>query len=232
MFPKNPKVAEKIIQYWVGVETDLIFNRPDFLLSDRRHELNAGAQFTGQSDLSARLFSEYIYLYFPFDPTNSGGVELPEGNGYTFNRAAIEFTSDQRKKCFFNLELGAGQYFNGQLTQADGSLYFRLQPYGVFAISFTYSDIVLPEPYNSASFWLVGPRAELAFSRNLFFSTFLQYNTQANNVNLNSRLQWRFRPVSDLFIVYTDNYLSDQFFSDPRVKNRALVLKLTYWLNL
>jgi hypothetical protein len=51
-------------------------------------------------------------------------------------------------------------------------------------------------------------------------------------VNINSRLQWRFRPVSDLFLVYTDNYFTDQFFQNPNVKNRALVLKVTYWLNL
>jgi hypothetical protein len=60
----------------------------------------------------------------------------------------------------------------------------------------------------------------------------LQYNTQANNVNINSRLQWRFRPVSDLFLVYSDNYFTDQFFQNPNVKNRALVLKATYWLKL
>ena len=66
----------------------------------------------------------------------------------------------------------------------------------------------------------------------MFFSTFIQYNTQANNVNINSRLQWRFRPVSDLFLVYTDNYYSSQFFESPRTKNRALVLKMTYWLNV
>jgi len=28
-------------------------------------------------------------------------------------------------------------------------------------------------------------------------------------VNINSRLQWRFKPVSDLFIVYTDNYFAE-----------------------
>jgi len=130
------------------------------------------------------------------------------------------------------VELNGGQFFNGNIVQVEGALFYRLQPYGIFGISFTYSDIKLPEPFNSASFWLVGPRAELAFSRSLFFSTFVQYNTQANNVNINSRLQWRFRPVSDLFLVYTDNYLSEQFFADPTVKNRALVLKVTYWLNL
>ncbi len=90
----------------------------------------------------------------------------------------------------------------------------------------------MPKPYSSADFWLIGPRAELSFSRSVFFSTFLQYNTQANNFNINSRLQWRFRPVSDMFLVYTDNYFSDGLFRGPMVKNRALVLKVTYWLNV
>ena len=232
IFPKKPKVAEKIVQYWIGLENEFLFGQTDFQLTDRRHEIKAGIDFSGQSQLSLQLFSDYIFLTFPFDPTNSGGEELPEGSEYTFNRGEIEFTSDQRKKLFFNVELNGGQFFNGNIVQVEGALFYRLQPYGIFGISFTYSDIKLPEPFNSASFWLVGPRAELAFSRSLFFSTFVQYNTQANNVNINSRLQWRFRPVSDLFLVYTDNYLSEQFFADPTVKNRALVLKVTYWLNL
>ena len=57
---------------------------------------------------------------------------------------------------------------------------------------------------------------------------FFQFNNQINNVNINTRFQWRFAPVSDLFIVYTDNYYSETF----KVKNRALVIKLNYWLNL
>ncbi|MFB0907910.1 MAG: hypothetical protein QMB03_06460, partial [Spirosomataceae bacterium] len=60
--------------------------------------------------------------------------------------------------------------------------------------------------------------------------------TQTNNTNINSRLQWRFKPVSDLFIVYTDTYFAENI---PRYqinswtpKNRALIIKLTYWLNV
>ena len=56
----------------------------------------------------------------------------------------------------------------------------------------------------------------------------MQYNNQADNVNLNTRLQWRYKPASDLFIVYTDNYLPENFM----VKTRALVLKFTYWWNV
>jgi len=104
-----------------------------------------------------------------------------------------------------------------------------------------YTKINLPAPYCDADLWLIGPRAELSFSNKVFLNTFLQYNNQANNFNINARFQWRFRPVSDFFIVYTDNY----FASDDPVsmingrpvtafmpKNRAIVAKLTYWFNL
>ena len=75
---------------------------------------------------------------------------------------------------------------------------------------------------------LVGLRTEFSFSNNIFWTTFLQYNTQATNFNINSRFQWRFAPMSDFFVVYTDNYFSDTF----RVKNRFLSVKINYWLNL
>jgi len=62
----------------------------------------------------------------------------------------------------------------------------------------------------------------------LFLTTFVQYNDLFNNVNLNARFQWRYKPASDFFIVYTENYLPEHLVS----KNRALVFKFTYWLNL
>jgi len=51
---------------------------------------------------------------------------------------------------------------------------------------------------------------------------------------LNTRLQWRFAPLSDLFLVYNDNYYTeerDHSLFIPRVKNRSLNLKLTYWID-
>jgi len=56
----------------------------------------------------------------------------------------------------------------------------------------------------------------------------VQYNEQSNNINVNTRVQWRYKPASDIFIVYTDNYLPSPF----SVKNRFLVLKMTYWWNI
>lgn len=105
---------------------------------------------------------------------------------------------------------------------------YRFQPYGSVGLSAEYNNIRLPEPYKSAQFLLLGPRLDVTFSRKLFVTTFMQFNNQTDNVNLNTRLQWRYAPVSDLFIVYQENYLPGTFAS----KNRALVLKLTYWFNV
>ena len=51
----------------------------------------------------------------------------------------------------------------------------------------------------------------------------------ASSMSINSRLQWRFAPLSDLFLVYNDNYNTTTPFI-PKV--RSFNLKLTYWLNI
>lgn len=231
-FPKKPNVAKKIISYSLFFETNFVFNQPDYDLVDRSVSTGMSFEFPGQSSLSFNVASLYTFLFFSFDPTNTGGVELPEGTGYDYYAVSGGYESDLRKDFYYSVGISGGSYFNGEIVTLEGEINYRWQPYGTFAISAEYNDIQLPAPYSSSDFWLVGPRAELALSRSLFFSAFLQYNTQVDNVNINTRLQWRFRPVSDLFLVYTDNYFSNQFFTQPTGKNRALVLKATYWLNL
>ena len=87
--------------------------------------------------------------------------------------------------------------------------------------------ILLPEPYTSTDLVLVGPRLDITFTDKLFFTTLVQYNNQIDNVNVNMRFQWRFAPVSDLFIVYTENAFPEHF----QTKDRGVVVKLSYWIN-
>jgi hypothetical protein len=47
-------------------------------------------------------------------------------------------------------------------------------------------------------------------------------------LGINSRLQWRFAPLSDLYLVYNDNYYTREF--GPVF--RSINLKFTYWLSL
>ena len=71
-------------------------------------------------------------------------------------------------------------------------------------------------------------RVDITFTNSLYFTSFVQYNEQVNNLNINTRLQWRFKPASDIYLVYTDNYIPSPW----NVKNRAFVFKMNYWWNL
>lgn len=62
----------------------------------------------------------------------------------------------------------------------------------------------------------------------MFLTTAIQFNSQSENYNFFTRFQWRYRPMSDFFLVYTDNYNMDGL----ELKNRQIVFKATYWLNL
>ena len=69
---------------------------------------------------------------------------------------------------------------------------------------------------------------DFTFTKNIFWSTLIQYSNLTNNLGINSRLQWRFAPLSDLYLVYNDNYYTQDF--GPVF--RSINLKLTYWLNI
>lgn len=197
-------------------------------LTDRLIELRYETVFQNTASFRLAVQSDYVLLFFPFDPTNTGGERLPENSDYHNYRINIGFNTDRRK--LFNLSAGArlGQYFNGSIWSIEKSLNYRFQPYGSVSLTGNFTRIQLPEPYNSADLILIGPRFDISFSRSLFWTTFVQYNNQIDNININTRLQWRFKPVSDIFVVYTDNYFANDF----RQKNRALVIKATYWLNI
>ena len=161
----------------------------------------------------------------PFDFTE--GDPLPAGR-YNYLDYGMNYSSDQRKRFGFNLRAESGGFYNGQRVLLGASAQYRVQPWGNFTFSAEYNRLKFPENYGERELWLIGPRAEVNFSKNLFWNTFVQYNTQDDNFNINSRLQWQFRPLSWLFLVYTDNYAVEVW--GP--KNRAVVLKLNYWLVL
>ncbi|MFQ3340779.1 MAG: hypothetical protein ACI9TK_000433, partial [Flavobacteriaceae bacterium] len=62
----------------------------------------------------------------------------------------------------------------------------------------------------------------------IFFSNLFQYNEQLGLWNFNSRFQWRYKPASDLFLVFNSNEINV-----PNLSNGwNLTLKVNYWLNL
>lgn len=206
---------------------------PAYGLSERQTEISWMFELRNNTEGTITLQEDDLTLLSRFDPTRlqEKGVALPAGSHYHFWSIKGEYTSDQRKKIFYILEPNLGQFYNGHIAGMSGSLNFRYQPYGAVALNYSYNYVRLDAPFRPVSIWLVGPRIDLTFSKEMFLTTFVQYNNQLDNLNINARFQWRFQPVSDFFLVYTDNYLTDPMMPF-QVRNRSLVAKITYWLNL
>jgi hypothetical protein len=222
-FPKKGP----ILSHGIGVNSTYYFNE-QWKNIDYHNVIPYTITFRNGSTFSPLVQSDYVYLTAPFDPTNSGKDTLARGTEHYANTTGFDFISTPKKKFTFSLNSRIGGYYaDGHKFSIGGEIGYRFQPYAALSLALTYNDLRMPAPWNRTQLWIVSPRIDITFTNNFFFTTFFQFNNQAKNININSRLQWRYRPASDIYLVFTDNYYPDPF----GVKNRALVLKITYWWN-
>lgn len=201
----------------------------DYKKTDHGIRANWGFEMKNLSEFEIEFSNRFVFLDETFDPTDTdGAIPLPANQGYHFNSVNMRYESNRAKILAFFGETGIGRFFNGDRFSFEGEVTLRLQPKLRFSLNLNYDKITLPNPYPSADLWLISPRMNITFSKSVFWSTLVQYSNQRDNLGINSRLQWRFAPLSDLFIVYNDNYFTNQF--SP--KYRSINLKLTYWLNI
>ncbi len=236
-FPSNNKItqmtfsADSRLFYKLGKDDNEIIT--DYGREEIQLKLDWKMDFSNNHKLEFTYENKDFTLLKNFDPTRiqDDGLFFSAGtniNNHFFN---IEYKTNPAKPFYFEIEPTLSSYYGGIRADIEGQFTFRKQPHLVFSLDYNYIYIDIGQSFQKANLWLVGPRIDVTFTKKIFWTSFIQYNNRLNNLNINSRFQWRFAPVSDFFIVYTDNYQTE-FLDDINSRNRALVLKLTYWLNL
>ena len=226
LFPKQGKINRHNFSV-----VPIIVWKPEinFQLADYNIISSWNTEFNNTSRLSVSIFNRYVYLFDEFNPSFSDGLSLEMDTDYNFSSIELNLQTDTRKPFSFKTKPSMGQFFNGFKYTFDAEISYRIQPKFLFSIRARYDKIELPQPYSNNNIWLVSPRINITFTKSLYWSTLIQYSSLLENLGINSRLQWRFAPLSDLFLVYNDNYFTDSKFA-PRF--RSINLKITYWLYL
>ncbi len=215
-----------INQHGPRVEYRLFMNT-DFERIDERMEFSYSMSFENNTRINLNVNREYTLLTDDFELYSDQPV-LPAGSDYIYSRVQFDYQSDRRKPFSFQLTPSFGTFFNANIIALRGNVNYRFQPFGSIGIQTNFNRLIVEEPWVTTNLVLIGPRIDITFSKKLFLTTFLQYNNQIDNFNINARFQWRFAPVSDFFIVYTDNYDTDGLIN----RNKALVAKFSYWFTL
>lgn len=225
IFPK--KESGQLNYTEISSEFYQVFNL-DGSLNESSNNFNASWNFknTSEFNLSVTPNWAHVPVSFRFDDEDdfTRCPPLPAGV-YRYLNASAEWTSDGRKPLFLSLSTQMGGFYNGRQYGGKIELTGRIRTFANIRLAAEYNLLDFPEPYCDVPLFNLTPRIEVFFAKNLWWTTFLQYNTQSDNFNINSRLQWRFRPMSDLFVVYTDNYAVQIW----GARNRALTVKANYW---
>jgi hypothetical protein len=168
-------------------------------------------------------------LLYPFSFVDDENSKPLEVGVYNFNFVEGKFTTDQRKNFIFGGGVSLGKYYSADYKKLSTSITVRQQPKYSFSVMAEWNNLKFPTGYGEQDIFLVAPQIEINFSNKIFWTNFLQWNSQSNKFNINSRLQYRYRPMSDMFVVFSDDYITA-----PTLGNqyRSIIFKVNYWLNI
>lgn len=204
--------------------------------TDKILTLRYSVEFLNNSFIDLTFSNNYIYLFSPFDPTGTNRPKLKEGTSHQYNALEAMYFSDNSKKFSYTLRTGGGEYFNGSRIFVNARATYRFEPKVSLTMAANFNHFRLDHLENNVSSWLLSPTIDITFNKSLFWTTYIQYNTQIKNANINTRLQWRYAPVSDFFLVFTNNSFVGEVGPESRfmvqLRNQAIVAKWTYWLNM
>ncbi len=211
-----------------SIENNTIVNA-DWNFNEMNNQFAYNLSTKNTESLNLRFTHNDLQLLFPF--SFSDDVPLPAQRYKTFN-ARLALSSDGRKALSFDGAAQTGSFYNGRLTRFNINANFRIQPWGNFSVGYQWNDLNFPDPYGQSKITALVSKLEIGFTKNLLWTTLFQYVDQSDYMGINSRLQWRFSPMSDIFLIYVDNYDIEYLMPNDRslrTNNRAVVLKVGYW---
>ncbi|MDE3142727.1 MAG: carbohydrate binding family 9 domain-containing protein [Bacteroidota bacterium] len=220
-----PKKDNAIVRHTIKIENYLVVN-PNYSFNENDFDVAYMIEYKNTAFFRTQIIHNELDLLYPISFTSS--TPLPAQH-YKYSQASVSYGSDTRKDFSYGITYSGGQFYNGDISSLSGSITLRSRPHLNLIFQAEFDKLNFPDPYGSTELFLLSPKIEYNFSTTVSWTTFLQYNTQANNFNINSRFQYRFKPMSDLYLVYTDNYYTTPLLQN---KNRAIVFKVNYWLNL
>jgi hypothetical protein len=147
---------------------------------------------------------------------------------YGWNEYAAEFESNHSRKVSASALVTLGGFWTGTQKSTKVGVIYRPTYHLTFDTALQRNDIDLPFPMHAFVTNLVTSRVGYAFNTRTFLDTLLQYNTDLKQFSANVRFDLIHRPLSDLFVVYNEQQLTDA--PTPITPGRGLIVKYTHML--
>ncbi len=171
--------------------------------------------------VSVAINHRFERLDLPFEIFE--GIVIPPGD-YTFNEGNLELQSDTSRALSVGANYKVGDFWSGKYWQLRATAGLRVSPRFASSIAWNHDDVDLPQGAFTTD--LFSARINYDFSTRLFLAALVQYNSTADQVLSNVRLNFIHTEGADVFLVYNERRLVE----DADLIDRAVILKATHLL--
>jgi hypothetical protein len=163
---------------------------------------------------------EQLFADFEIYP----GVIIPAGD-YSFDGWSFIGQTDGSRAASWTSFNEWGEFYDGDWVSLGQSLSLRPSRFVRATTSWNHNKVELPQGEFEIDLWSQG--VDLSFTPDLRLNMIAQYNEASEDLGLNLRFHWIYRPGADVFVVYNENWTAPSL-SQRRTDGRQLILKITY----
>ncbi len=183
-------------EYSRVTDTRGILESWEYFMAPVNVRLNSGDRFEFNWD----PHGETLLAPFEIAP----GVIIPPGS-YQFTRWRLEAQSSSHRPLQAGTTTWFGQFYNGHLTQQINYVKWT-SPKGKIQLEVDAENDFARLPTGNFVQRLWQLQTAYAWSPNLVLTSFMQYDTESQNVGTNTRLRWTIKPGNDLFLVWNHGW--------------------------
>ena len=228
-FSPRPKRVPHVRRVTTQASVNYITNAGDrsFDVTDKRldtRELNAqvSTEFTNSDVATIAYTDSFERLVRPF--AIATGVRIPVG-GYDFGVWQATYAAGQQRKWSGSLVYEQGSFYDGRRNTVQvNTARVEITPRVSVEPSLSVNRVRLPAGNFTAT--VARARGTFTVTPRMFVSGIVQYNSSGTSVGSNLRFRWEYRPGSELFVVYTDDYDTEARTGVDALRNRAFVVKV------
>ncbi len=156
------------------------------------------AQLESGDQIETEIIPQFERLLTPFEIVP--GIHIPAGS-YQFNRWNFHAISSEHRPWHAGVTASFGSFYGGTLDQWD--FFSRwASPAGHLQLGFSANGNFGHLPQGNFAQRLWQANFSYAWNPNLILTSFIQYDSESQNLGTNTRLRWTFKPGNDLFIVW------------------------------
>jgi hypothetical protein len=200
------------------------FERDDGSIESQQLQVNFFG-VTTQSGANFSLFSQFRKEGLDEDFEIADDVIIPLDD-YSFQDFGLFFRTDQGRRLGFRGFAVGGDFFDGSRRRTSLTGSWRPNKFLSSETSWNRSQIDLPAGDFVTN--VVRQRVAASFSPDLSLSALLQFSDVDEELGLNLRFNWIYRPGADLFVVYNQTWAAPDGLSELDSTDRRVTVKFTY----